>query len=123
MTDAPAPQFSDHLSRAAELHGVSLNNALQEGIERVIASTLPLTRFTPRVEATLRRASEISESFDHDYVGTEHILLALMEDQGGIAGQILADVVGEALLRERLLAIISSPHYRISTSQIIGGLH
>lgn len=111
--------------RAANLHGISLNDALEDGLERSVGSTLPLTYFTPRVETTLRRAFEIAQSFHHDHLGTEHLLLALIEDGGGIAGQVLHDLAGDTVVRERLLDIIRSPQYSTSTTsttQISGGL-
>ena len=38
--------------------------------------------FTERVRATLGRAREHAVALDHEYVGTEHILLGLLESEG-----------------------------------------
>ncbi|MBR4836603.1 MAG: hypothetical protein IKU99_06300, partial [Clostridia bacterium] len=37
--------------------------------------------FTQKAEKALTRAVEIAENLGHTYVGTEHILLALAEDE------------------------------------------
>jgi len=50
-------------------------------------------RFTDRARAVFRNANQVAESRKHDYIGTEHILLALVEDQsclGAIVVQKLA---------------------------------
>ena len=65
---------------------------------------------TPRVERTLRRAAELSLDLGHSYLGTEHLLLALLDDPHGIAGQVLNDERG-AWIREALRAIIANPGY------------
>ena len=41
---------------------------------------------TPRMQTTLKRASEIATARNHNYAGTEHLLLALLDDPGGIGG-------------------------------------
>jgi hypothetical protein len=47
--------------------------------------------FTPRAKQTLELASQESLSLGHSYVGTEHILLALIRDHEGVAVRILLD--------------------------------
>lgn len=46
-------------------------------------------RFTDRVRQILALASQEAKRFNHEYVGTEHILLGLLQDSGGIATQVL----------------------------------
>jgi ATP-dependent Clp protease ATP-binding subunit ClpA len=45
--------------------------------------------FTPQAKNALDRARHEARSLDHDYVGTEHILLAIMRQDDGIAARIL----------------------------------
>lgn len=45
-------------------------------------------RLTPRMTHTMRRAARMARERDHDYIGTEHVLLALLEDTDGIAGGV-----------------------------------
>lgn len=47
------------------------------------------TKFTEKAENALSRAVKIAEAFGHTYVGSEHILLALSEDEGCCASSLL----------------------------------
>ena len=40
-------------------------------------------KFTPRAEESLRLAQEAAEEMGHGYVGSEHLLLALLENDNG----------------------------------------
>jgi len=42
-------------------------------------------RFTEAVETTMREANAQAQRFNHEYIGTEHILLAAVEDKSCIA--------------------------------------
>ena len=44
---------------------------------------------TPRVKHVLELAVQVANSMNHNYVGTEHILLGLLSDGGGVAVGIL----------------------------------
>lgn len=46
-------------------------------------------RFTERAEKALRIAHESAMEFGHNYVGTEHILLGLLREGGGVAARVL----------------------------------
>lgn len=48
-------------------------------------------RFTADARATVVAAQEEARRLGHDYIGTEHILLALLADPGGPVGRALAD--------------------------------
>ena len=60
-------------------------------------------RFTESAKAALRLAQEAAMDLSHDYIGTEHILLGLIEEEEGVAAQFLeeqginADAVEERL--------------------------
>ena len=58
--------------------------------------------FTKRAERVLRVATAEAERFKSNVIGTEHLLLALLRDQEGIAAQVLSsfDVTYEAVLEE-----------------------
>src|SRR5262245_9337503 len=47
------------------------------------------TRSTEAVRAVLRRAAQEASHCGRDYLGTEHILIGLAEEQESIAGQVL----------------------------------
>ena len=60
-------------------------------------------RFTERAQEAAQRAAEIIQRYGHNQIDTEHILLALIEQQGGVVGQILQQLkVDSGALVERL---------------------
>jgi ATP-dependent Clp protease ATP-binding subunit ClpC len=48
-----------------------------------------LDRFTQRARRVLTFAQEEAERLNHNYIGTEHLLLGLMREESGIAGRVL----------------------------------
>jgi ATP-dependent Clp protease ATP-binding subunit ClpC len=46
-------------------------------------------RFTDRARRVIVLAQSEARSLDHDYIGTEHILLALMEEGTGVGAKVL----------------------------------
>lgn len=57
--------------------------------DRVTMGQIPFTRGAQRV---LEVALEQALALRHDYIGTEHVLLGLLRQRGGVAVQILTDV-------------------------------
>lgn len=51
-----------------------------------------LERFTQRARRVLSLAQEEAERMKHAYIGTEHLLLGLMREEGGVAGRVLRDL-------------------------------
>jgi len=65
-----------------------------------------MDRFTQRARRVLGLAHEAAESMHHASIGTEHVLLALVEEEGGIAGRVLRELGLEAdRVRELILRI------------------
>ena len=56
--------------------------------------------FTPRAKQVLRLALGEAQRLGHNYVGTEHLLIALIQEKDGVAGQVLA-AAGADLRRVR----------------------
>ena len=54
-------------------------------------ATAGLIPFTPRAQQVLARADGESRGLGHDRVGTEHILLSLAREDGGVAARILGE--------------------------------
>jgi ATP-dependent Clp protease ATP-binding subunit ClpA/predicted DNA-binding transcriptional regulator AlpA len=71
---------------------VSLEPA-REGVRTMIGegSELPQGHipFTPRAKKVLELSLRESRQFGHNYIGTEHILLALIREKDGVAWQVL----------------------------------
>ena len=72
-------------------------------------------RFTERAQEAAQRAAEIIQRYGHNQIDTEHILLALIEQPGGVIPQILEKLnVSAEALTERLDATLrSSPKANI----------
>ena len=47
------------------------------------------TALTPRMQRTMERAAAVARENSQEVVGTEHVLLALIENANGIAGGTL----------------------------------
>lgn len=68
---------------------------------------------SPRMEKILRRAAEIGKHHTGTaFVGTENVLRALVEDEGGIAGGVLRELGVADRVATRLDEIMSSVSYR-----------
>jgi len=68
-----------------------------------------MERFTQRARRVLSLAHKEAERMKHDKIGTEHLLLGLLLDQGGIAGRVLRelglDVESVLTITERITGI------------------
>lgn len=51
-----------------------------------------MERFTQRARRVLSLAQEEAERMQHSYIGTEHLLLGLMREEGGVAGRVLSEL-------------------------------
>ena len=64
-------------------------------------------RFTERAQEAAQRAAEIIQRYGHNQIDTEHILLALIEQPGGVIPQILDHLnVNSSSLSEKLDAAL-----------------
>lgn len=71
--------------------------------------------YTVRANRVMELAHEEARSFNHDYIGTEHILLALVLETDGIAAKALARLdVDEAQLRELMDSLIGRGTTQVS---------
>ena len=46
-------------------------------------------KLTPRMESVIKASQQIARDYEQDYVGTEHLLLAILSDSEGAGAQIL----------------------------------
>src|SRR5205823_3835774 len=49
-------------------------------------------RFTDRARKVMQLANQEAQRFNHEYIGTEHILLGLLREQEGVAAQVLMNL-------------------------------
>ena len=64
-------------------------------------------KFTERAEKTIKLSEDIAKEFSHNYVGTEHLLVALVREGNNVASRVLEiNGVKEELLLERIEDLI-----------------
>jgi ATP-dependent Clp protease ATP-binding subunit ClpC len=61
---------------------------VQNGPDPMTMGKLPQT---PRAKKVIEYAMEEARNLNHNYVGTEHMLLGLLREKQGVAGQVLLD--------------------------------
>lgn len=49
-------------------------------------------RFTKRAREVLRLAQDEAKRLNHSYIGSEHLLIGLMREDGGVAGKVLREL-------------------------------
>jgi len=68
-----------------------------------------LPKAGPRIAEVIKMANEVAREYEREYVGTEHLLLAIRREGKGLGAQILAKRhLSEALLREEIDNLIKS---------------
>jgi ATP-dependent Clp protease ATP-binding subunit ClpC len=81
--------------KALEVINISLDRIRQE-VQKIIGSGEPNPfgeiPFTPRAKRVLELAVDEGRQMDHNYVGTEHILLGLIREGEGVAAQVLKNL-------------------------------
>jgi ATP-dependent Clp protease ATP-binding subunit ClpC len=69
--------------------------------------------FTPRAKKVLELAQREALSLGHNYIGTEHILLALVREGEGVAVRILLDLGADAeKIRDEVIRMVAEPGRR-----------
>src|SRR5919106_1972232 len=67
-------------------------------------------RFTPRARQAVTLAEQAAREIPHNYVGTEHVLLGLIDEGGGIGVKVLPTLdIEVADLRAELVASLAPP--------------
>jgi hypothetical protein len=74
-----------------------------------------LPPLTPRMRRSLARALAIATENDQHVVGTEHVLLAFLDDRDGIAGMVLEAVGAADRVRAEVIRIVTSEGYKDPT--------
>ncbi len=102
-------RFRDGLGASVlERLGVTLEDARRQVAaafppgDRAPAGQIP---FTPRARQVLEQALREAMSLGHDYIGTEHLLLAVARERDGVVGTI---VESEHQLREEVMRALDA---------------
>lgn len=77
-----------------------------------------MERFTQRARRVLSLAQEEAERLQHNYIGTEHLLLGLMREEGGVAGRVLRDLGLEQRRVEELVERLTRATTRTPSTQL-----
>ena len=93
---------------------------VQSGPDMVTMGRLPLT---PRARKVIEYATEEARNLNHNYIGTEHLLLGLLREQEGVAAQVLMNL-GLKLeeVREEVLNLLGHGSEAAETPDRSGGL-
>jgi ATP-dependent Clp protease ATP-binding subunit ClpA len=107
--------------------GVDLEKARAQ-VEKIVGSGPaekghgPIT-YTPQVKQVLCFAAKEAKAFNHTYVGTEHILLALLREDDGVAGGVLKELgldleaIRKCILQELVSSFSPEERFELETSQ------
>ncbi|MEP0845492.1 MAG: NDP-hexose 4-ketoreductase, partial [Phycisphaerae bacterium] len=68
---------------------LEVEKLVKSGPEMVTMGKLPQT---PRAKRVIEYAIEEARNLNHNYVGTEHLLLGLLREQDGVAAQVLQNL-------------------------------
>ena len=49
-------------------------------------------RFTDRARKVMQLANQEAQAFNHEYIGTEHVLLGLVKEGSGVAANVLKNL-------------------------------
>lgn len=92
--------------------GADLRRCRQE-VEKIVGTGESLMMlgeipFTPRAKKVLEYATEEAQTLGHSYIGTEHLLLGLIREEGGVAAKVLEAMNFRLeVVREEVLNVIS----------------
>ncbi len=107
-------QFEEAESVAAKVLaglGATREAVAREVLERVPRGTLAAggaLPFTPRAAEMLAATAGLAIELGHNYIGTEHLLLATFVDAEGVAAQVLAALgIDRDQVRARIVEILS----------------
>ena len=94
---------------------LEVEKLVQSGQEMVMIGKLP---HTPRAKKVIEYSMEEARKLNHNYVGTEHILLALCREQEGIAAQVLNNLIGEDSLQTAYNEVLNLLGFETEEPQI-----
>ena len=104
-------------ARALESLGVT-REAVRQQVEQIIGAGQQApgghVLFAPRAKKVLELSLREAMALGHNYVGTEHILLAMLREGDSVAAQALTGLgIGHAQVRERVLGLLAGEREQI----------
>jgi ATP-dependent Clp protease ATP-binding subunit ClpC len=77
-----------------------------------------MERFTQRARRVLSLAQEEAERMQHSHIGTEHLLLGLMREEGGVAGRVLRELGLRTSQVEQIVERLTSTSRRAGVTRM-----
>ncbi|WP_299511687.1 ATP-dependent Clp protease ATP-binding subunit [uncultured Rummeliibacillus sp.] len=108
-------------AKALEAIDVS-TEMIEEGIEELVGmgtkNVGPIVHYTPRAKKVIELSVDESRKLGHSYIGTEHLLLALIREGEGVAARVLNNAgVSLNKARQQVLQLLgSSDHPQANTN-------
>lgn len=86
---------------------------IEQGVEKLVGSGTkdvgPIVHYTPRAKKVIELSVDESRKLGHSYIGTEHILLALIREGEGVAARVLNNAgVSLNKARQQVLQLLGS---------------
>ncbi|MFZ2095974.1 MAG: ATP-dependent Clp protease ATP-binding subunit [Anaerolineales bacterium] len=82
-----------------------------------------MERFTQRARRVLSLAHQEAERMRQNYIGTEHLLLGLMKEEGGVASRVLRELGLDAMrMEEVIIRITGSGQYTTAKLDLSPGV-
>ena len=98
---------------------LEVEKLVKSGPETVTMGKLPQT---PRAKKVIEYAIEEARNLNHNYVGTEHLLLGLLREQDGVAAQVLMNLnLRLEDVREEVLNLLGASEESEEVGSVPGG--
>ncbi|MFQ5464097.1 MAG: Clp protease N-terminal domain-containing protein, partial [Phycisphaerae bacterium] len=98
---------------------LEVEKLVKSGPETVTMGKLPQT---PRAKKVIEYAIEEARNLNHNYVGTEHLLLGLLREQDGVAAQVLMNLnLRLEDVREEVLNLLGASDEGDEGGRMVGG--
>lgn len=99
-------------AKALEAIDVSFET-IEQGVEKLVGAGTkevgPIVHYTPRAKKVIELSVDESRKLGHSYIGTEHILLALIREGEGVAARVLSNAgVSLNKARQQVLQLLGN---------------
>ncbi len=110
-------------AKALEAIDVS-TEMIEEGIEELVGvgtkNVGPIVHYTPRAKKVIELSVDESRKLGHSYIGTEHLLLALIREGEGVAARVLNNAgVSLNKARQQVLQLLGSNDHPQSNTNTV----
>ena len=76
-------------------------------------------RFTDRARKVMGLARQEAQRFNHDYIGTEHVLLGLVQEGSGVAASVLKNLdIDLKKIRQEVEKLVSTGTTMVTMGQL-----